>query len=314
MFSTERSLLPPGAFDTHVHVFDPTLGPYHPLRAYTPANAPLHDLLDFLSSLTNAQKRPNIVLVQPSPYKTDNKVLLAALSQLQSDASVIARGIAVVDLDSITKNELKDMHDAGIRGLRLNLQADGRDVDMELLQRNMQKAADLIKNLPNWKLQIYCRGSMWEQLHSTIIGLPVQVIADHVGGFLGSSKLQDAAGTVDALSQPGFKELLSLAQSGRVIIKVSALYRSSDETGSTYADMAPIISKLAKEVPDSLIWASDWPHTGEGAQRLGGKNLEKIEEFRKIDDAAVLAKLREWVSDEQVWHKMMVANPARIFD
>lgn len=164
MSSIERSLLPPGAFDTHVHVFDPTLGSYHPLRAYTPANAPLHDLLGFLSSLTNAQKPINIVLVQPSPYKTDNKVLLAALSQLQADASVIARGIAVVDLDSITKNELKVMHDAGIRGLRLNLQADGRDVDMELLQCNMRKAADLIKDLPNWKLQIYCRGSMWERM------------------------------------------------------------------------------------------------------------------------------------------------------
>lgn len=78
--------------------------------------------------------------------------------------------------------------------------------------------------------------------------------------------------------------------------------------------MAPIVSKLAQEVPDNLIWASDWPHTGEGAHRVGGKNLEKIEEFRKIDDVRVLSNMREWVGDEDVWHKMMVANATRLFN
>lgn len=78
--------------------------------------------------------------------------------------------------------------------------------------------------------------------------------------------------------------------------------------------MAPIISKLAQEVSNSLIWASDWPHTGEGAQRTGGKNLEKIEEFRKINDARVLSNMREWVGEEDVWHKMMVVNPTRLFN
>ncbi|ETS79651.1 hypothetical protein PFICI_09504 [Pestalotiopsis fici W106-1] len=311
--AAQTSLLPPGAFDTHVHVFDPNLGPYHPSRAYTPADAPLSDLLGFLTSLTTSRKSTNIVLVQPSPYRTDNKVLLAALGQLQLDASVIARGIAVVDLDSVSESALGDMHAAGIRGLRLNLQSDGRDVDMELLYKNMHKAANLIQSLPGWKLQIFCRGSMWERLYSIIVDLPVQVIADHIGGLLGSSKLQEAATPADALHQPGFRQLLDLARLGRVVIKVSALYRSSDETATTYADMAPIISKLAQEAPDSLIWASDWPHTGEGANRVGGKNLEKIEEFRKIDDAAILTKLREWVGDEQVWHKMMVVNPKRVF-
>ncbi|KAI4599561.1 hypothetical protein KJ359_002008 [Pestalotiopsis sp. 9143b] len=178
----------------------------------------------------------------------------------------------------------------------------------------MQKAADLIRDLPGWMLQIFGGAAIWEKIHPTISALPVQVIADHVGGLIGSSKLPGASTPEDALSQPGFSALLDLARSGRVIIKVSALYRCSDETDTGYADMAPIISKLAQEVPDSLIWASDWPHTGEGAQRVGGKNLEKIEQFRKIDDARVLGNLREWVGDEDAWHKMMVANPTRLFD
>ncbi|KAK6202204.1 hypothetical protein LQW54_008916 [Pestalotiopsis sp. IQ-011] len=214
----------------------------------------------------------------------------------------------------ISDTELKYLHSARVRGLRLNLQSDGHANDIEVVKNNVQKAAELIQHLPGWMLQVFGGAAIWDKIHPTISALPVQVIADHVGGLLGSSKLPGASTPEDALSQPGFSALLDLARLGRVIIKVSALYRCPDETDAAYADVAPIISKLAQEVPDSLIRASDWPHTGEGAQRVGGKNLEKMEEFRKMDDARILSNLREWVGDEDVWHKMMVANPTRLFN
>lgn len=141
-------LLPPGAYDTHIHVFDSRLGPYHPSRAYTPAEAPLSNLLDFLSSLNKAQKPTNIVLVQPSPYKTDNRVLLAALDQLRPDPAIKARGIAVVDLETSSNAELEYLHSTGVRGLRLNLQSDGHAIEIEVVKKNMQKAANLIQHLP----------------------------------------------------------------------------------------------------------------------------------------------------------------------
>lgn len=158
----EPGLIPSGAFDTHVHVFDPKLGLYHPSRAYTPAEAPLFNLLEFLSSLNKAQKPTNIVLVQPSPYKADNRVLLAALDQLRADPVIKARGIAVVDLESISDTELTNLHSAGIRGLRLNLQSDGHVIDIEVVKKNMQKAADLIRDLPGWMLQIFGGAAIWE--------------------------------------------------------------------------------------------------------------------------------------------------------
>lgn len=50
--SYRSCLLPPNAFDTHVHVFDPWLGPYAASRAYTPEDAPLEKLIAFNKSIS----------------------------------------------------------------------------------------------------------------------------------------------------------------------------------------------------------------------------------------------------------------------
>ena len=148
-------------------------------------------------------------------------------------------------------------------------------------------------------------------LFDAFANLPVLVIADHVGGLLGISKL-GLGGGANPLDQEGYESLLELARRGKVIIKVSGLYRASTRNESVYDDLEPIISSLAAEVPNQLIWASDWPHTGDGADR-DPQNVEKIEQFRKVDDAKVLEQLRSWVSCT-TWMKMMVANPSRIFN
>jgi predicted TIM-barrel fold metal-dependent hydrolase len=72
------------------------------------------------------------------------------------------------------------------------------------------------------------------------------------------------------------------------------------------------VKRLAKEVPGHLIWASDWPHTGEAKHRKG-QSIEILEPFRDIDDVAILQSLRSWVSAE-VWEKMMVGTPEKIFE
>lgn len=138
------------------------------------------------------------------------------------------------------------------------------------------------------------------------------VIADHTGGLLAASKLEGHY-SHDSTQQPGFESLIQLARRSRVLIKISALYRSSNETSTAFADMEPLVRKLAQQVPDNLIWGSDWPHTGEGKDRLKN-NLGTIEPFRQIDDALVLRNLREWIEDEKTWMKLMVYNSQLAFE
>lgn len=147
-------------------------------------------------------------------------------------------------------------------------------------------------------------------LYGTILNLPVPVIADHLGGMRGSSKLPSELGG-ESLAQPGLEALLSLAKKSKVIVKISGLYRMSTETDSMYEDLKPIIQEFRKEIPHQLIWGSDWPHTGEAKERAAN-SLDNKEAFRQVDNIGVLRQLHEWMG-EDAWRKMIVDNPRRFF-
>ncbi|KAK1503812.1 uncharacterized protein CCOS01_16988 [Colletotrichum costaricense] len=313
-FTTARSNLSPDSWDTHVHVFDASIGPFAPGRSYTPARATAQQLLDLSSSLTRATPL-NIVLVQPSPYGSDNTVLLRSLKSLREGGSRIVRGIAVVDIEKISDANLMELHDAGVRGLRINKQADGKSTDLNALKDTILQTASRIQYLPGWKIQLFCAPAMWEDLYDTIVALPVQVIADHVGGMRALSKLQLNAATSsldDPTKQPGFEALVKLARASKAIVKLSGFYRLSDRTESGCDDMEPIVKALVEAVPHRLVWGSDWPHTGEGKDRVN-RGLEAVEEFREIDDARIIQNLRSWVEDEKAWMGLMVRNPAGFY-
>jgi predicted TIM-barrel fold metal-dependent hydrolase len=154
-------LLPEGSFDTHVHVFDPNVGPYDGSRAYTPPDAPLKDLVDFSSKLNSSDSPLNLILVQPSPYGTDNHVLLQSLRQLQKNPKIVVRGIAVVDVLQVTDVDLVQMHQVGVRGLRLNLQSAGKGVNLEQLKLTLLTASQKIQHLPGWRLQVFAPAAVW---------------------------------------------------------------------------------------------------------------------------------------------------------
>ena len=164
--ASTSSLLPPGTFDTHVHVFDRRLGPYAPTRAYTPDDAPLEDLLAFSKSISSVHRPTKFIVVQPSPYQTDNGVLLSTLQHLQDSGSFV-RGIAVIDVDSVTDDELHLVNRLGVRGLRLNMQSDGHGVNVAALKSLMERTAARISCFLDWKLQLYAPACVWEGIHTS---------------------------------------------------------------------------------------------------------------------------------------------------
>jgi hypothetical protein len=116
--------------------------------------------MQFGSSLTQTGQPPNFVVVQPSPYGKDNHVMLKTLQSFKT-LSQCNRGIAVFDIYTVTDTELQEMHDLGVRGLRLNLQADGQAVNTTALTAQLTRAADRIAHLPGWMLQVYVPGYIW---------------------------------------------------------------------------------------------------------------------------------------------------------
>ncbi|GKT89592.1 amidohydrolase 2 [Colletotrichum tofieldiae] len=316
--------LSPDGWDTHVHVFDSMIGPFASSRSYTPAQATSHQLLDFGSGLTQGHML-NTVLVQPSTYGNDNTVLLHSIKQLRESGSRMIRGIAVVDIDSISDEELRAFHECGIRGLRINKQADGRGADVNDLRKVIVKTAARIRGLRGWKIQLFCAASTWDvntalmiqpDLYETILTLPVEVIVDHVGGIRGLSKLHLETATqsiVDPRDQAGFDSLLKLAKASKIIIKLSGFYRLSNMQAFGYSDLEPIIRTLTEAVPDRLVWGSDWPHTGEGKDRLN-RGIDFVEGFRDIDDGGIVENIRKWINAEDVWTRIFVVNPNKVYE
>src|SRR5437667_5467629 len=104
--------LPPGACDTHAHVFGPASRfPYAPDRRYTPPDAPLEKYLGMLDTLGFARG----ALVQGSAHGRDNAAMLDALARHPGRL----RGVAVADGDT-SPAELRRWAASGVRGLRFN--------------------------------------------------------------------------------------------------------------------------------------------------------------------------------------------------
>ena len=262
------------ACDCHVHVFGPPERyPFSPERKYTPPQAPL----DQLNALHARLGLERAVIVQASPYGTDNRCLLDALQHLGSRG----RGVAVVDQDT----SLIPMHSLGVRGVRINLQTGG-ERDPAIARRLIEQAARRVAPL-GWHLQLWTDARMLAALHDYLAELPVPLVMDHFGL---AASLEQAA------------PLLSLLRRGNTWIKLSAPHRVGGEVDE-------VARAFIAARADRLVWGTDWPHPG-----MGPRTPAVIQPFDAIDDARALARLREWTADEALLHQILVDNPGRLYD
>jgi predicted TIM-barrel fold metal-dependent hydrolase len=285
--------VPADACDSHVHVF----GPYDrfPLwsgRRYTPGPASVENLL----ALQRALRLSRVVVVQASPQGTDNACLVDALQRLPAGGSQ-ARGVAVID-EHTTDAELRAMHRAGVRGVRVNLESQGQQ-DPAVARRQLEQAAARAAPL-GWHVQTYTKLPVLVSVADTIRALPVPLVVDHFGHAVA------ALGP----AQPGFDVLLALVREGKAWVKISAGYRISDHPDWT--DAGPLARALADANPDRIVWGTDWPHPGAG--QAGVRTPDVVEPFFPIDDGRALNRLHEWIADPVRLRKILVDNPARLYD
>ncbi|MCK9919726.1 amidohydrolase family protein [Microbacteriaceae bacterium K1510] len=282
---------PKGAVDCHVHVFDPRF-PFDESRSYTPRPASIVDLQALHSRLGIERT----ILVQPSVYGTDNRCLVDALSKL---GPKVARGIAVIDATTVTDDELTALQSAGVVGVRVNLSTKGEGRAAAAVAAVSETAARVAPF--DFVIQVYVEIPLVEALENTVAASPVPVVFDHFGG----------AKAELGVNQRGLDALRRLLASGKAWVKMSAPYRASGKSPD-YPDVAPIARALIEANEDRLVWASDWPHTGGGAERRGRKATD-IEPFRSIDDAHELALLSTWTKSSAVHKKILVDNAVSLF-
>jgi predicted TIM-barrel fold metal-dependent hydrolase len=259
--------------DSHAHIFSLD-APLSSDRRYTPRHeATVEDYLDKLS----AHGIGRGVLVQPSFLGTDNRLLVCTLQRHPEKL----RGIAVVD-PTINKNELDQLDAAGVVGIRLNLI--GREIpDFRNGTWRSHFEALLARD---WQVEVHCEASVLHAVLPPLLEIGTKVVVDHFG------RPDPTPGTDDT----GFRYLLSLANTGRIWVKLSAAYRN----GADGNGLAIRATKLLREAfgLSRLVWGSDWPHT-------------MYEDAMTYEET--LSQLHTWLPDEADRDAVMGRTAALLF-
>ncbi|WP_420226599.1 amidohydrolase family protein [Pigmentiphaga litoralis] len=259
-----------------------------PDRHYTPGLASHEDLLAHMAR--NGLSRA--VIIQPSVYGTDNRCTLDSVRRL-GDAG---RAVAVVD-DHIDLAGLKDLHAAGVRGLRVNVESAGA--------RDPQRIVDALVHWTGqvaplgWHVQVYASLTALAAAIPLLPSLPAPIVLDHFAMV--------PAGT--PLSALDVTTVLGLVRDGRAYIKLSAAYRIMpvDPSEGDATAVARLAAAFIGANAERVLWGSDWPHTN----REPGKGPLEVSAYRKIDGLVEAALA--WMPDAAIRQRVLVDNPARLY-
>lgn len=211
------------------------------------------------------------VWVQPSFLGDDNSLLLDAL---KAHADML-RGIAVVRPE-VNLEELKTMHEAGVRGIRLNLAGISHDIPA------WAKAHDLWETMQSlgWHLEVHTDQG---KLPHVLSQLPsdLTLVVDHMAKPFHAS-----------VDDPTLRALNARAIVSPMYVKLSGAYRLGD------VDPMKLVTLLLNELgPHALLWGSDWPCT----------NHEQLANFDML-----IAQAHEWIVSEHI-EQIMLNNPLQLY-
>lgn len=219
-----------------------------------------------------------VIMVQPTTYGLDNNCQLEAAGAFGENA----RCVIVVD-SAITDNEIDRMTLKGARGVRFHMLPGGA-VPWEILP----EVATRVSNF-GWHVQLQMNGRDFPEKAAMLKKLPGKLVVDHIGRFMDPVTVDNEA----------FKVLLGLVDAGRCWVKLSAPYESSRSGPPQWRDVRPLARALAQAAPERMLWASNWPHPGQ-------KNPP--------DEADLLDLLLDWVDDRAIRERILVENPAELYD
>jgi 2-pyrone-4,6-dicarboxylate lactonase len=275
---------PPGAWDTHAHIFGPAAKfPFAEGRGYTPPEAPAEKFIALLDRLGFAHG----LIVQGNAHGYDNRVVLDALARYPKRL----RGIAIADA-RIAAEKLRDWHRVGMRGLRFHLfSAAGkpnyvRGVGLDVFEHFRPVMRGL-----GWVMQVWCDWRQMAEVADTLrkISCEMPVIVDHMLSIP----------AVRGVDDPSFQTLLRLVGEGVVHVKLSGAYRLSEKFPD-YPDARAFHEALIAANPERLMWGTDWPHP-------------QIDASVMPDDGHLVDLFMQWTPDARQRQMILVETPTRLF-
>ena len=272
--------LPKGSIDTHVHIFESHF-PLFEGRGYNPPDSTLEDLIHLHQTLGIDR----VVFTQPSVYGVDNSAILKGMNVLNEKIPNKARGVCAIKMDA-SENFLQELHEQGIRGVRLNLDNKG---GMPLELKEISKLEDKIKGL-GWHLEYLFPGKDIVELEPVLSSASVPISIGHFA-------YQPATAGINS---DGFKTLLKLVKDGNTWIKISGANRVSETDLPPYDDVLPMARALVEANSDNVMWGTDWPHP----------NKYEV----NPNDGDLVNWFGEWITDDTMRKQIMVTNSELFYD
>ena len=274
---TERpsTKVPSNAADCHHHIYVLQY-PWAPEATLKPGEATVADYRLLQKRIGTTRD----VIVQPSSYGVDNRLLLASIAQLGSGA----RGVAVVNT-SVTDEQLVELDKGGVRGIRFNLSPPGTTT-LDMVKPLAARVARL-----GWHVQVNAPATYLLAQRDTWADLPCPVVFDHLAHVP----------EPDGVNHPVFAMVVDLLQKGRAYVKLSGFYADTKVGPPSYSDSVAVAAAYAKVAPQRALWGSDWPHPTEQA----GNKIP--------NDALLLDQLSAAVPDEAARNRILVDNPAGLY-
>ena len=193
----------------------------------------------------------------------------------------------------VSKSELADMHEAGVRGVRFNFVRRLADPKPDEYYRGL---VDLIAEF-GWHIVIYFEAADLAERWDLFTSLPTVIVVDHMGRpdvsrpFNGSEFelfikfMRDHANVWSKVSCP---ERLS----------VSGPPALNGER-SAYRDVVPFAKRIVETFPDRVLWGTDWPHP----------NLKD----HMPDDGLLVDFIPHIAVTGELQRKLLVDNPMRLY-
>ncbi len=271
-----RTAMPPGATDSHIHVYlpgFPAAEGFVPLPPAAPGIGEYEQVMDRLGI-------ERVVVVQGNAHGFSNDNVVAALAALGDRA----RGVGVVTAGT-TDAEMERLHAAGMRGARIMNIAGATGMD-RLEEVNARTHAF------GWSLIVQFDGAEILDRMPQLEAIRGDWVLDHHGKFLSHMPAPDA---------PEVDAILRLIDRGNCHFKLAGGYESSRTGGPDFEDVAAISRRILAHASERAVWGSNWPHNG----------VTREEDYP--DDAALLDTVLGWAPDDRARQQILVETPARLY-
>jgi len=276
-----RHTLPPGACDTHTHVFGPfDRFPVPATGSYAPPIAPPDVHRDMMA----CAGFDRAIAIQPAPYGTDNSALAAALKERPE----ALRGVAVLTAEA-TDADFEGLHEAGVRGLRFSEMRDPRSGGRYKGSIGVDEYLKLAPRMKDhgWVPHVWAKAADLADFLPEALAPGLPFVIDHLAG------IDTAAGVGD----PGFQAVLHHLAEGNIWVKLS-LCRNTP-FGEAFDAQRPFHDAMIETNPDRLLWGSDWPF------------VRMYDQSPDVGD--LIDTFDAWVRDDDLRTRIFVANPATLY-